>query len=339
MDGVTQGLLGAAVGQAVYQGRLGRRAAAWGAVGGIVPDLDILATLPMGAWGEMLYHRGVTHSLGFGPVVGPILGYALWRAHGRRPGELGAWIGLFVLALVTHPLLDLFTTYGTQLLAPMSDRRFALDAVAIIDPAYSLLLLAALLVGGRVRPRAAAAAAGAALLLSSAYLFYALALNVEAERYARRQLEAEGSPGVVVRSYPTLLQPYLRRIVARDGSVVRVGHLSLWRPHRIEWSQYEIPRHELIDDLRSTWEGRLFEWFAMGQVVPQIHRTPAGWLVEMDDLRYGLPGRAEHGLWGIRVELDAEGRPRAPVERFRREVSASAGTLLRQIWRQTFPPA
>ena len=40
----------------------------------------------------------------------------------------------------------------------------------------------------------------------------------------------------------------------------------------------------------------------------------------MDDLRYGFPGRPKDGLWGVRVRLDAEGRPVGPGERFDREL-------------------
>jgi len=154
MDTSTQAVLGAAVGQALFGHRLGRRAAVWGAVGGLIPDLDMLAVLATGAWGEFVLHRGPSHSLLFAPVFGPLLGLAVWRFHSRRravdpgaadrdghatrhpgdPERRGTWMWLFTAALFTHPLLDVFTSYGTQLLAPFSRQRFACDAVGIIDP-------------------------------------------------------------------------------------------------------------------------------------------------------------------------------------------------------------
>ena len=130
MDTPTQMLLGAAVGNTCFGHRLGRRAAWWGAVAGTIPDLDVLVVPFTGRIGEFAFHRGPTHSLVFGPLVGPILGFAVWLWYTRRqknesessvhsdPNErslLPAWIGLFVLALFTHPLLDIFTTYGTVL--------------------------------------------------------------------------------------------------------------------------------------------------------------------------------------------------------------------------------
>ena len=157
MDTITQSLLGAVVGKAFFSGRLGKRAVVWGAVGGALPDLDMLPIVFAGPWGEVLYHRGPSHALWFGPLVGAVLGLGVWRFYygrqGRQsasrpdpgaPAALPAWIGLFVLALLTHPLLDLFTSYGTQLLTPFSRERFALHAVGIVDPFYSLILVAAL---------------------------------------------------------------------------------------------------------------------------------------------------------------------------------------------------
>ncbi len=69
MDTPTQALLGAVVGQACFSRKLGKRALWWGALGGAIPDFDLLPIAFMGPWGEFLYHRGPTHALWFGPVV------------------------------------------------------------------------------------------------------------------------------------------------------------------------------------------------------------------------------------------------------------------------------
>lgn len=214
MDPLTQGLLGACVGQACYGRAMGRRAVVWGALVGMAPDLDVLGRSagPMGDW---LWHRGPTHALLAGTLAGAALAWPLWKALG---GRLRDWAGLCVLALVTHPLLDLFTSYGTQLLWPFSRHRFAIDAIAIVDPAYSLVLAAAVAVGLRrgVGTTAACRAAWVALGVSSAYLGLGLALNARAESIARKQLEAEGVTATVA-AYPTLLQLPRRRVVARRG--------------------------------------------------------------------------------------------------------------------------
>jgi inner membrane protein len=297
MDPPTHGLLGAVIGQACFGRRLGR---------------------------------------------GALLGTAAWRWRRRRDpehaGPLAHWRWLFVVTLLSHPLLDLCTSYGTVLFAPFSDRRFAIDAVAIIDPVYSLLLAAALAIGLATSPssRVARVSAATALVVSTTYLAYGLRLNWEAEARARAELLEAGVHGAEVRAYPTLLQLYLRRLVARSGDEIRVGWLSLWSPRRIEWQSFRQARDTLVDEARRTREGRLFEWFAAGQTAAALIETPGGRVVEIDDLRYGFPPEPRWGLWGIRVRFDEDGRLRAPVERVDRPLPEPALALLQRIWREAF---
>jgi inner membrane protein len=335
MDPLTQGLLGATFGQALYGRALGRRAVVWGALIGVSPDLDITlsATGPMGEW---LYHRGPTHALWIAPVIGPLLGWGLWRWKG---GRLRDWIGLALVALVTHPLLDIFTSYGTQLLSPLSNRRFGLDAVAIVDPAYSLLLAAALVFGLRWGTEMAASRVVAlgALVLTTTYLFLGLAVNHRAKAVARAQLEAEGVRDARLDAYPTLFQLPYRRLVARRADEVRVGGLSILAPRPIRWERFREARGPLVDAARGTFEARVLEWFASGQTAATVvEDPPSGVAVEIDDLRYGFPGDPRHGLWAVRVRFDAAGRPVGAGERIERPLPASAGQLLGQMWRQAF---
>jgi inner membrane protein len=348
MDTVTQALLGATVAQAGFASRLGRRRAlGWGAVAGLMPDLDVVAVATHGPFGEFLYHRGITHGLCFGPVMGPLLGVAAWGAGRRRRGStagladpverrlLAAWIWLFVLVLFTHPLLDVFTTYGTQLFAPFSDRRFALDGVAIIDPFYSGLLVAALLLGllVRERPRLGAGIAAAALALSTAYLFYGVHLNRRAELEVTRQLQEQGVVEALVQVYPTIFQPYLRRVVARTPDQILVGLTTSLRPSRLFLERFSPPEHPLVEKLRSTREGSIFVWFAMGEVAPRvIEQADDRTLIEIDDLRYGYPGSPDQGIWGIRALFDERGELVGRVQRFNRRRSGRVPSL-ESFWR------
>ena len=333
MDPLTHGLLGACVGQTLYGRSLGRRALVWGAVLGMAPDLDVLArpTDPLAEW---IWHRGFTHALWFGPLIGGLAGYVLWRWKG---GALRAWLALAVIALLTHPLLDLFTSWGTQLLAPFSNRRFALDAVAIIDPAYSFVLAVGIAVGLRAGLATATArrAGGVSLALASLYLALGLAVNERIEALALAELRAQGIEASHVAAYPTLLQLPYRRVVARSGDEVRVGFVSLIRPRPIEWEGFTQGRGRLVAAARDTYAARVFEWFAMGEATPRVEPTASGSVVEFDDLRYGLPGAPRDGFWGVRVRLDPDGRPLGPGERFDRELQTPASKLLLTLWRET----
>jgi len=333
VDPLTHGLLGASIGQALCGQALGRRALVWGAVLGMAPDLDILAR-PLGPLAEWMWHRGPTHGLWVGPVVGPLFGYALWR---RKGGELLAWVALAVASVLSHPLLDLCTTYGTQLLAPFSKQRFAIDAVAIIDPAYSLVLAAGLVVGlgaGLATTRSRRAG-WATLAISSLYLGLGFWVNGRAEAIARVQLAAQGVEVSSLAAYPTLLQLPFRRIVARSGDEVRVGWLSVMRPRPIEWETFTQARGPLVEAARSSPEAQLFEWFAMGEATPRVEPSSDGSVVDFDDLRFGLPGHPREGFWGMRVRLDARGLPAGPGERFDRDLPAPVSKLLRTLWQKT----
>lgn len=301
MDSVTQVLLGACIGQAIGYRRLGPKAIGFGALCGLLPDLDVIPLRYLGEFAEWKYHRHITHSLWFGPVVGAFMGWGLWRLYGRKANTLGCWIAVTVLALLTHPLLDLFTVYGTQLLAPFSTKRFIIPAVSIIDPVYTLALLAALLFAAlpRLRPYAPRAAA-IALVLSTSYLFYGWQQNREAERIARAQLAQEHIEVSDLRAYTTMFQPYLRRVVAHspDG-VLRVGFVSTWNPHPIAWSCRKQAGQKYIDAALSTEAGRLFNWFSSNQLsIARDKNTITLW-----DSRYGIPGASVSGWWGLEFPI------------------------------------
>ncbi len=52
-----------------------------------------------------------------------------------------SWYWLFFWAIFTHPLLDCFTTYGTQLFAPFTNYRVAFNSVAVVDLHYTIPFL------------------------------------------------------------------------------------------------------------------------------------------------------------------------------------------------------
>jgi inner membrane protein len=336
MDPLTHGLLGAAYGQARHGAALGRSALVWGAALAMAPDVDVLLNLT-GPFAEWRWHRGLTHALWFALLAGALAGLWLHRWKECGAGPRRAWLELGVVAMLTHPLLDAATTYGTQLFAPFSSRRFAIDAIAIVDPAYSFALVAGIVAGLRagVATPVARRAGWSALTVSTLYLAAGLAMNLHVEERARRQLRAEGFAFDRVNAYPTLLQLPYRRVVARAGREVRVGFVTLLRPRPIQWEGFTQASGPEVEAVRAAPEVRLFEWFAMGEATPRVERSGALGRVELDDLRYGLPGRPRDGLWGVRVELDAGGQPAGPPERFDRELPGSVSSILLALWRET----
>lgn len=136
MDSLTQIVLGGAVGELVAGKKLGNRAVLWGAVAGTIPDLDVFLRAFYHPIEAALVHRGFSHSLLFAFLASPILG---WLFNRISLGHHGFWLWthLFFWGIVTHPILDMFTNYGTQFLWPL-DARITFNSVFVVDPLYTL---------------------------------------------------------------------------------------------------------------------------------------------------------------------------------------------------------
>ena len=152
MDSLTQIVLGAACGEAVLGKKIGNKALLFGAIGGTIPDLDVL----VGSWlygneiDAMLFHRGFMHSIVFTVLASFLFGWLVHKLYnsGKRLHSTTQkdWINLFFWSLFTHPILDCFTPYGTQLFAPFTSYRVALNNIAVVDPVYTLPFLVCIVV-------------------------------------------------------------------------------------------------------------------------------------------------------------------------------------------------
>lgn len=228
MDSLSQAVLGASVGVAVAGRRLGpRKAALTGAVLGTLPDLDVF-------WdhgdpiSNFVLHRGATHSLIVHALIAPLFGEALMRVmRGLRERRWTAYWLVF-LCFSTHALLDAMTVYGTQLLWPASTYPFGTGSVFIIDPLYTLPLLAltlwALFKGGWSPGIGRGAAA--ALTISTLYLGWSLVGQAIALDRAESVLAKAGVAPERTLSSPTPFNTLLWRVIAIDGD----RYLNLYVP-------------------------------------------------------------------------------------------------------------
>ena len=152
MDSLTQIILGAACGEAVLGKKIGNKALLFGAIGGTIPDLDVYigSLLYHNEIDAMLFHRGYMHSILFSVLAAFLLGWLIFKLYnsGKRLHTTTKkdWIWLFFWSLFTHPILDCFTPYGTQLFTPFSNYRVAFNNIAVIDPIYTLPFLICMIV-------------------------------------------------------------------------------------------------------------------------------------------------------------------------------------------------
>jgi inner membrane protein len=230
MDSLTQAALGAAVGVAVMNGRTAAwKAALWGGVAGTLPDLDVLITHadPVLA---MVRHRAESHALFWQTLASLPLALLVARLHGEQAQWRRWWLALW-LALVTHPLLDALTVYGTQLALPFSHHPYGLGSVFIIDPAVTLPWLVGVVwaVAGRGSARALAANRWG-LSIGVGVLALGVVLQAHVERQARAALAAQGLGAQQLLVTPAPFSMLLWRVLAIDGGRYHEGFHGLLDP-------------------------------------------------------------------------------------------------------------
>ena len=153
MDPISQGAIGAAFAQSTSRREQLVTAAWFGALAGMAPDLDVFIQSPTDPLLFLEFHRHFTHALIFIPVGALIVTLALFKLI-RHPLTFKQAYLASLIGYATHGLLDACTSYGTMLLWPISQERFAFNLISIVDPLFTLpvMLLVAL---GLWRQRAA----------------------------------------------------------------------------------------------------------------------------------------------------------------------------------------
>lgn len=143
MDSFTQIVLGIATAEVVAGKKLQNKTFLYGAVLGTIPDLDILVGKFMSDVEGVAIHRGLSHSLLFFLVLAPLIGFLIAKIEKGKIGfKTAFWMSFW--CFTTHVFLDLFTSWGTQILWPL-DTRFALKTIFVIDPLYTIPLLVSLI--------------------------------------------------------------------------------------------------------------------------------------------------------------------------------------------------
>ena len=141
MDSLTQIVLGASVAEATLGKKIGNKAIALGALAGTIPDLDIISGFFVDDLTASVMHRGFSHSIFFPFIAAPILAWIFKKIYNNYTNvRFYDWLKMFFLAILTHPLLDAQTTWGTQLFWPF-EWRIAIENIFIIDPIYTLPFL------------------------------------------------------------------------------------------------------------------------------------------------------------------------------------------------------
>lgn len=263
MDSVSQLVLGASVAVAA----MGRKAPLWqaalvGAVCGTLPDMDVF--IDHGdAIRNMTFHRTETHALFWLTLVSPLLAWLIAGLFRQKQQWLRWWIAVW-LALITHPLLDLMTVYGTQLGLPFSDFPYALSSIYIVDPLYTLPLLICLLTALCLRGTRGLWWNGLGLTLSTLYLGW----SVLAQSYVTHQVEAEMARQKVSADRllvtPTAFNTLVWRVLVMTPQGYAESFYSLLSQQRPLKFSYHDRGASLYQRYKGDWYVERIAWFSHG---------------------------------------------------------------------------
>lgn len=287
MDSLTQIALGAAFGELVAGRKIGYKAALWGGIAGTIPDLDVLFSLILDPVDYLHIHRGFTHSVFFSAIAAPLLAFIAQRIH-RKSTDIPykRWFLLFYLALLTHPILDLFTGYGTQFLYPITDYAFEFNTIFIIDPLYTLPLIITIIMAlrlpiGDIR-RTRYARIG--LIVSTAYLLLTVGLKWAAIPTFKAELERQGIAYERMMTIPGPFNSILWRALVETDTGYYQGTYSLLDPRGTRIVFTYLPRNEhKIEHIRDTRAIQRLLWFSKGY----YHVNERNGELHFNDLRFG----------------------------------------------------
>jgi inner membrane protein len=257
MDSITQIVLGAACGEIALGKKIGNKAILFGAIGGTIPDLDVLIgkLFYTNEIDSLAFHRGIMHSIPFAIVGALIFGFLSYKVYDygylrRGTTSLKDWIWLFFLSILTHPILDSFTPYGTQLFLPFSDYRVAFNNIAVVDPLYTLPLLLCVSItmffNRKNSKRKTWTKAG--LYLSSAYMIFTIGNKLYVDHFFKTSFNQAKINYSRFSAQPTILNNFLWYAVAETDKNYTVSFYSIFDDTNTPLNFINIPKnHKLLD--------------------------------------------------------------------------------------------
>lgn len=254
-----------------------------GAALGTVPDLDVFIDFG-GAIENFTYHRGFSHSLFVLAPFAVILWLALrrwWAPVGDRPLR---WLAAVSLALLTHPLLDAHTAYGTQLFWPSAAPPVSWATLFIIDPLYTLPLLVGVLLATFWRGRNwTGMALGVGLALSTLYIGWSWIAQTVVRHHAEASLTDMQLQDAELFITPTPFNTLLWRVVVKTEN----GHLEGLDSLLVDESVVRFEEYasdtQALEAASDLWAVQRLRWFAQDFVQARVENDR----LVLSDLRMG----------------------------------------------------
>lgn len=305
MDPLSQGVLGASVPQAFSQKKHIVAASLFGAISGMAPDLDSFIRSDTDPLLYLEYHRQFSHSLFFIPIGGLICAMVFYALFARRwQISFKLTYTFCLLGYATHGLLDACTSYGTQLLWPFSNERFAWNTISIVDPLFTLPLLALVIFALRKKnPRFAQIALGWVVFYQGLG-FYQHQRVAEA---GAQLAEQRGQMPIRLEAKPSFGNLLLWKVIyeVEDGyytdAVRAAPRLTIFPGEFIPKLSIERDLPWLEKDTQQAKDLARFRWFSRGFLSLDPNNP-----LRVIDMRYSLVPNEATGMWSIWFNRNAD---------------------------------
>jgi len=248
---------------------------------GTLPDLDVFIDFG-GPVANFTYHRGFSHSLFVLAPVSALLWLMLRRWWAPVRDAPFRWFAAISLALLTHPLLDAHTAYGTQLFWPLTVAPTSWATLFIIDPLYTLPLLVGVLVAA-FRRKVGGTALRIGLAISTLYIGWSWVAQATVSRNVEDALASMQLQDAPVFLTPTPLNTLLWRVVVMTDDGYLEGFDSLMIDEgTMRFTAYPSAV-DAMEDAGDIWAVSRLRWFARDFVKARIDNER----LVISDLRMG----------------------------------------------------
>ncbi len=300
MDPLSQATIGALAPQATTKKKKQfAMATLCGAIAGMAPDLDVLIQSKTDPLLFLEYHRQFTHSLLFIPIGGFICAGFIWLIIRSWRHQFKSLYFYSTLGYATHGLLDSCTSYGTLLFWPITNYRVSWDIISIIDPVFTLPLLA-LAVLSLIKKQRKFALYGCVF----AAMYFALGvLQNHRAVAAGEQLAAErGHTPLSISAKPSFANLLVFKTIYQTKDryyvdAVRVGWaIKIYEGQSIAKLDLDRDFPQLDKQSQSYKDILRFSWFSQGYVA--LHPTKTNHVI---DVRYSMLPNEIDPLWGIKI--------------------------------------
>ena len=281
MDSLSQAVLGASVAGACAPAGHRGKAMLLGAGLGTLPDLDVFIDFG-GAVENYTYHRGFSHSLFVLAPLSALLWLLLRRWWAPVRDKPLRWLAAISLALLTHPLIDAHTAYGTQLFWPLTVPPTSWATLFIIDPLYTLPLLVGVLVAA-INRKVSGTALRVGLVVSTIYVGWSWVAQATVSRNVEDALSSMQLQGAPVFLTPTPFNTLLwRAVVITDHGYLEGFDSLMVDEGTMRFTAY-ASETDAIEGAGDIWAVSRLRWFAQDFVKADIDNDR----LVISDLRMG----------------------------------------------------